>query len=701
MKKYFQISCHTLIITAFLTLAITGRLDFPTILLFTTCWCISLYRTFVGLPALLSGRGAFLLSCGYIIFFLLDSSVVSRSFIPASIHLVLFLQLAKLFQEKTDKDYLYLIILSFLQILAASSLTIDLSFVAAFFLFLIALVSTLMSFDMHRSERNSVKPAEQVARALGGMSLWATVWIIVTGLLLFVIIPRTSRGYFTRAAAQPLLGSGFTDSVQLGEIGQVKLSTAVVMHARPISGTPFAVLRWRGVALDRFDGHNWVKTDRKRSIVQAAPNDQYPIRRVLRPRDSARYEILLEPLATNTLFGPYQIRAISGRVQGVDYDSDDSVYVRFPAPRRLQYQVLSEVPDRSRMLDNPPDGDGQLPPAVSARYLQLPRGIDPRIAQLANEITAKGKSTLEKATLVEGYLKRNYGYTLNLTWKPGAQPVSTFLFESKVGHCEYFASSMAILLRSAGIPTRLVNGFLMGEYNPVGHDYIIRESDAHSWVEVYIPGHGWLEFDPTPPDPNRPEVNFAMQISHYLDAMELFWNSYVIVYDSTSQLTLFRSAQDRVQLAQATFREKSDEWLVQIQSLSDHFSARVTRFVNTSAFWAASFLLIAVGTAFKYRRPLRTQLRIWRARQEKGTVSDDVVEELFYRAAHLAERQVPKRRPAETWREWIFGLPDPNRRSILTKALEIFERSKYGRIPVSAEDFTLLEQAIRKLKSTS
>src|SRR5437868_6966068 len=155
MKRYFQVSCHALMISAFLALALTGRLDSPAIAIFAIGILVSVYRTIKGLPAPLSARGAFLLSCGYIFFFLFDSAILSRSFIPASIHLVLFLQLAKLYQEKTDKDYLYLIILSFLQILAASSLTIDMSFVATLFLFLVALVSTLMSFDMYRSERNS------------------------------------------------------------------------------------------------------------------------------------------------------------------------------------------------------------------------------------------------------------------------------------------------------------------------------------------------------------------------------------------------------------------------------------------------------------------------------------------------------------------------------------------------------------------
>ena len=268
MKKYFQLSCHALMITAFFALAFTGRLDLPAI---GDLQCRTL-RSVSSEPS-----GDCLRHCRRVAPSFchavtsssssLTASLVSRSFIPAAIHLVLFLQLAKVYQEKDDKDYFYLIVLSFLQILAASSLTIDMSFVATLFLFLVALVATLMSFDMYRSERNSTAPAEEIGTPLTGMSLWATIWIISTAALLFLIIPRVGTGYFTRAAAQSLLVSGFTDSVQLGEIGQVKRSTAVVMHARQISGKPFAALKWRGVALDRFDGHNWFKTDRKRTIL--------------------------------------------------------------------------------------------------------------------------------------------------------------------------------------------------------------------------------------------------------------------------------------------------------------------------------------------------------------------------------------------------------------------------------------------------
>src|SRR5438034_4319473 len=153
MQRYFQVSCHALMISAFAALALTGRLDTPAIVIFTTALSVSVYRTVKGLPEPLSPRGAFILSCGYVVFFLFDMMVLSAYFIPASIHLVLFLQAAKLYQKKTDRDYLYLIVLSFLQILAASSMIIGISFVVMLLLFLVGLTSSLVSFDMYHSRR--------------------------------------------------------------------------------------------------------------------------------------------------------------------------------------------------------------------------------------------------------------------------------------------------------------------------------------------------------------------------------------------------------------------------------------------------------------------------------------------------------------------------------------------------------------------
>src|ERR1051326_5253444 len=260
-----------------------------------------------------------------------------------------------------------------------------------------------------------------------------------------------------------MLMSGFTENVQLGQIGEVKLSSAVVMQAKLVNGPSYAILKWRGIALDGFDGRGWYKTRRIR-FRQLPRNNVYAIHPFERTGEEVQYDVLLEPLATTALFAPYRVRSVSGILPGLETDNDDAVFMRAPAFRRVRYEAFSEVPKVPRPIKGSVS-DTIVPPEIESRYLQLPIKMDPRIRTLGEDITARFPSFIEKAAAVEAYLKKNYKYTLQLTWDPGDQPISNFLFRAKAGHCEYFASSIAILLRAAGVPTRLVNGFLMGEYN--------------------------------------------------------------------------------------------------------------------------------------------------------------------------------------------------------------------------------------------
>ncbi len=697
MKRYFETSIHALIGTAFLAVALTGRLDALSIGVFVPVFFVSLNRAVRGRPPLLTARGAFYLSCAYVLFFLFDVNVLSGTLIGATVHMVLFLELAKLHQEKGDKDYLYLIILAFLKILAASSLTVDMSFVITLLFFLVALVSTLMSFDMYRSQRAERETAvQETAVSLGGMSFWTTFCIVAVGCALFFVIPRVGTGYFTRAASAPLLLSGFNDNVKLGQIGELKLSSAVVMHAKRLAGTPFAVLKWRGVVLDTFDGSDWRKKNRARAEVPER-NDRYRFGTPSPGSEVASYEVLLEPLATTTLFGHYQVRELSGRmIPGVDVDDNGAIFARFQQSRRLQYQVKSEMPRRLTTEDNRGYTEG-IPQNIAATYLQLPADLDPRIRELALQITMEAKTPLEKAVRIEAYLKRHYKYTLELTWNPGDKPLSAFLFNAKSGHCEYFASAMAVLLRAAGVPTRLVNGFLMGEYNPVGDAYIVRQSDAHTWVEVYLPLNGWREFDPTPAE-GQHDRDWIAQLGNYVDAVGLYWNTYILTYDSDSQASLFRSAQQTVLDVQKTLQAKTEGWAAAVQGLGDRAASAVRGAIHSGWIWILAVAGVAGMALFRNRFDLWNQWLAFKARNASGPVDGKVVAALFYRAVRLAESEGPYRSRSQTWREWITSLPHEQRRSILTQAVEVFEKSQYGRQPTSASDVAALRQALNDLR---
>jgi protein-glutamine gamma-glutamyltransferase len=678
MQLYLQVSCHALVFSACFALAITGRLTLPAIVLIAIGLCVSLYRTVKLRPALLRPRSLLVVSWAYIVFFVIDVAFLS-SFVAASLHFVLFLQLANLLQEKTERSYVYLIILSFLQVMAASLLTTDISFVLSLVFFLLALVSTLISFNMYQAAaRQSTFLDGRPRRHVAFVSIWATICTVFASIVFFVIIPPIGARYLSFAPGPPLLMSGFANSVRLGDVGKVKLGSAVVMRARQIAGNPLGTFKWRGGGLNFFDGRLWVQTGPQRAPVERSADGQFQLYPITSAGNAVQFEILQEPLSANALFGPSQLRAVSGEMRALDRDGEGAIYQRASGSRRIRYRVLSEV--RGPAL--PSRIDGEIPADIRARYLQLPSNLDPRIAILVQQITVPGASALETVSMIDAYLKRNYRYTLDLTWTPGPQPLSTFLFDARAGHCEYFASAMAILLRSANIPTRLITGFLRGEYNPVGDDYIVRQSDAHSWVEAYLPGQGWIEFDPTPPQLERAEAGFATRLSHYLDAIELFWNSQLVGDGAGERL-----------------RDRWDRWVVQGEPFQFGPLGNFLKSVSTPQFGAAVLVCMTGTFAYHRRRALRTQFEIWRVRRRRSAADKELIEHLFYRAIRLAERRSRGRAPAETWREWIRGLPDAKPRSTLTGALEIFEKTRYGGESVSHRDFMALEEAIQKLKA--
>jgi hypothetical protein len=191
-----------------------------------------------------------------------------------------------------------------------------------------------------------------------------------------------------------------------------------------------------------------------------------------------------------------------------------------------------------------------LPDDMARLYLQLPKPLDPRIRQLAHEITreAGAVTPYDKAKAIETYLKTRFGYTLNLTIN-GEDPLSEFLFDVREGHCEYFATAMVILLRTIGIPARLVNGFQMGEFNDVNRMFTVRQSDAHSWAEVYFPhARAWVEFDPTPAAGinDYSQGGLLARFRKYMDAMEVFWLDYIVTLDSDEQASIIVSLQRRL-----------------------------------------------------------------------------------------------------------------------------------------------------------
>ncbi|MGC1188911.1 MAG: DUF3488 and transglutaminase-like domain-containing protein, partial [Candidatus Acidiferrales bacterium] len=549
LDRYFEISLYLLLLTSVLALVSTGKLDLVTMLGAPAALLVKGIRWLRRLKPELSARAATWIVAIYLVFFPVDLWWVSRSIaagaqnpglmaaLLAAIHLMLFVMIIRLFSARTTRDHLFLAMLAFAAMLSAAILTVGTAYLAFFFAFLVLAISTFVGLEMRRSaEAATAAPLDsgtaagrKLQRALGSASAVLALGTLALGTAIFFLIPRVSAGYLSGYNLQPTLISGFTDDVELGEIGVIKKSSAIVMHIQ-VQGDAAAAqdVHWRGIVLTTFDGRRWTTDERAPEPILAGENGWFPLASgpapSLRRAVPLRYTVLLEPLATTSLFfaaDPQSARgtfgvAESGPSMRRSYlvrDRTGSIFDPFYISERVRYDAVS-----LRTQNTPAElraAATTYPDQIRATYLQLP-ALDPRIPALALEITAHSASPYDKAAAIEAFLRTHYGYTLDLSGPPPADPLAYFLFEKRAGHCEYFASAMTVMVRSLGIPARYINGFLPGEFNQVDSEYVIRASDAHSWVEVYFPGYGWITFDPTPPS-EEPAMSFGSHLAQYWD----------------------------------------------------------------------------------------------------------------------------------------------------------------------------------------
>jgi protein-glutamine gamma-glutamyltransferase len=590
LLRFFHRSVYLLVAVSFLMIALADQISGLAFWMFAVVYLASsLSRSMSRLH--LSSRQARWATWLYTPFFVADVFLISRSFVPATLHLVLFVLSVKLLQPKSNRDYFQIILLSFLLVLAASSLTISLYFLVLLVIFLLICTATLISFEMSRHlndqrprrvQFRTCKKKETVstlvsvtgevlqwraAYYIATVSTLSLVFILIFGSLLFFAIPRFGVGYFQRSAGQKLVLSGFSDHIRLGGIGAIQMDPAVIMRVK-VRGDLAASqdVKWRGVTMDHFDGQNWSKHVRGK-VMEFTSGKDFRLNTTPILGRRVHYQVLLEPASTRYLFTLDRLLWLGGNLCPLRHDPmDDSVTGTSRLSRRLSYQAMSVVPDETSIqtIGTP------MPENLRAAYLQLPP-LDARIFALAQEITAKAPQAVEKATHIERYLFRNYRYSLDPFLIEQPQPLAAFLLENRRGHCEYFASAMVVLLRAVGIPCRIVNGFRNGEYNDVGGDFIIRGKDAHSWVEAFFPDHGWRSYDPTPAGvASPPRSRLFLTLGNYIDAFELFWGEWILGYDDIIQGSLFRDLQ-----------EQSSRWLLHTELRLYRVSEYFQKLLNT------------------------------------------------------------------------------------------------------------------------
>lgn len=539
VERFFQFSVLGMVASGYLAVAGSGYLDIPTIAL-TSAGLLLRALLISGVLAFeFSERLVTAVTLAYMAFFGLDYLALSRSFLSATVHLVFFLAVVKILTATTSRDHLLTAIIAFLELLAGAILSINLNFFAFLALFLLFAIAALTSAEIRRSLVKSPATARSGLRRfhprLALLAAGATGGILVLTAGLFFFLPRTADAAFAHLINHRIFLPGFSNNVTLGEIGEIQTSSQPVMHISVYSSNLPKGLKWRGGALVHFDGKRWFNPRPRLDTIRTENGH------ILLPAHSRQsgehisYIVDLDALDTDALFFAGTPEQVDLRQPSIDRTETDSYRLgRMPPPgfRYEAYSLLEEPPESSPL----PNPEPELTAEQRAENLELPR-LDPRIPQLARQMTATADTDLARARAIESHLRRDFGYTLSLPATEPADPLAYFLFTRKKGHCEYFASAMAVMLRSLGIPARLATGFQTGIYNPITDLWLIRASDAHSWVEAWMPGLGWTTFDPTPPDAN-PHIGFLTEAGLYLDAAQTFWQEWVVSYDPSHQGSL-------------------------------------------------------------------------------------------------------------------------------------------------------------------
>ncbi|MFI5456888.1 MAG: DUF3488 and DUF4129 domain-containing transglutaminase family protein [Isosphaerales bacterium] len=688
----------------------------------------------------LSRRTANVLAVGTLGLLYLENRLDETQRIPALAHWLVYLQLIKFFLPKTAEDDWFLFLLGLMQVLIGSVINQSDEVGAWLFLWAMLAVWVLGLFFLQREarrfaviRRTSSRSEVQVATVDPYAGLFdrsfavATVRVMVTtlalGVLIFLVLPRQAGATRSQPGA-PMAKhlTGFDEEVQLGQLGEILENDSVVMTVEVTDrdGKPFQPVEplWRGVTMFKYEGGRWFRPAKPTQVVVSPGDDPR-----LRQGKIIRQKIKLEPIDSPTLFGIRPILTFrSYQAFSPSLSNNDATLFR---PDTLggeyDYEVVSDFdPNGAQLQESAPGPYGELGETLKSTLRAIALPVVANIKALGREGDAA------RAQALTAYLRDSgeFSYTLQMDVQDRKiDPVIDFLVKRKAGHCEYFASALALLLRSIDIQARIVNGFKGGDWNELTSTLNVRQKHAHSWVEAYMGygpdgprrGHIWITLDPTPANERQESIaqvgGLAGKFRPLTDLIRHVWVFYVIGYNGERQNRLIyapmrviiREARDKY-AALGKWLGKTVARLFHFRNFSALFSLRgfvVSFFLGTllAALAYLVFLMIKRFSRWLHGPPLDTTSRT------AGI--------LFYRrlAQMLAEYDL-QRTPAETQSEFAVRahkflagqgpLTDPVA-DVPQQVVEAFYRVRFGHLelePVSLQELdTQLDALEASLKS--
>ena len=449
---------------------------------------------------------------------------------------VCWLQVHRAWTGHAARDGRVALLLALLHLLLACILTLSGWLAPLFALFALLLPMVLLLTHIEDGMPAGLLASE---RALG--RLWAVApGVLALTTVLFLTIPRLDAGGIGAGVGD--LQAGFSGEMSLGDIGQIKGNPDIALRAT-VTDEQGSVRRgpfyFRGTALERFDGVRWQAPPKGRVGEPWGPSQPRAGEERLTQR------ILQEPQEGGVLFAipaAAQLESDSGKVW---LDMDGS-WRTAPSSGPVSLTVHSILINPRAAPRAAPSG--QLSPGALAESSRirdgvltaLPEGLEARVESLAAVYTQAlpaAATDLDRAEAIVQAMQDDFAYTQAPSIDNARAPLEDFLFQTQRGHCEYFATGLAVLLRSEGIPARVVTGFYGGEWNRFGGYLIVRQGDAHAWVEAWIDGQGWVTLDATPAMDVPPSASLAAAVMDYSSER---WERLVLDYDLAQQFTVLR-----------------------------------------------------------------------------------------------------------------------------------------------------------------